>query len=203
MAHLIQRPRSHRHPIPKPTHFDPIIPTPIRARAYNDLYQHPECIKNSIKWNPNLMLVLIASESGSKVSRFDAGFNTPILRVKMGPTDGGLIMVPVQHTRSSVPQYWPVLTPLNLVISSFPWDQGGSKWGHPGGPIWPYLTPYTTPLYARARTMICQKCRFIKNGIKTTFKERYPGAPKWLPFWVLEMARTDDATCYPSVYLYP
>ena len=35
-----------------PTHFAPRIPTPVRARAYNDLHQHQGCIKTSIKWDP-------------------------------------------------------------------------------------------------------------------------------------------------------
>ena len=32
----------------------------VRARAYNDLHQHQGCIKTSIKWDPILMLFLIA-----------------------------------------------------------------------------------------------------------------------------------------------
>ena len=105
MAHLIQRPGSHGHPIPKPTHFDPIIPTPIRARAYNDLYQHPECIKNSIKWNPNLMLVLIASESGSRGSRFDAGFH----RAHFDPQNG-----PLKMARSDLARQIQYISPLSI-----------------------------------------------------------------------------------------
>ena len=57
----------------------------VRARAYNDLHQHPECIKIGIKWGPYLMLVLIASESGSDGSRFDAGFNTVHFEGQNGP----------------------------------------------------------------------------------------------------------------------
>ena len=48
--------------------FEPIltlIRIPVRARAYNDLHQHPGCVKNSIKMGSILMLVLTAPESGS------------------------------------------------------------------------------------------------------------------------------------------
>ena len=61
------------------------IPIIVRARAYNDLYQHQGCVKTSIKWDPILMLVLTAPESGSKVSRFDAGFNRAHFEGQNGP----------------------------------------------------------------------------------------------------------------------
>ena len=68
---------AHLIPPSDPAHFAPSITIIVRARAYNDLHQHPGCVKNSIKWGPHLMLVLTAPESGSRGSRFDAGFNTP------------------------------------------------------------------------------------------------------------------------------
>ena len=73
---------------PKWGQFEPIltlIRIPVRARAYNDLYQHPGCVKNSIKIGSILMLVLTAPESGSHGSRFDAGFNTVHFEGQNGP----------------------------------------------------------------------------------------------------------------------
>ena len=81
MAHRIRVPGSHT----KSSTFRLEIPTLVRARAYNDLYQHPGCVKNSIKIGSILMLVLTAPESGSLGSRFDAGFNTVHFDPQNGP----------------------------------------------------------------------------------------------------------------------
>ena len=71
------------------------------------------------------------------------------------------------------------------------------------GPFWVFLTCLRYPLRARARTMICQKCRFIKNGIKTRSSGGIQG-PKMRPhFGALKMARTDDVTGYTSISLHP
>ena len=79
-----------------PAHFALRIPIPVRARAYRDLYQHPGCVKNSIKWGPHLMLVLTAPESGPSWTGFDAGFHRPHFEGQ----NGVLKMAhPIRHTR--------------------------------------------------------------------------------------------------------
>ena len=78
----------------------------------------------------------------------------------------------------------------------------GSKMGWFRGPFGPSDTPNTIPLHARARTMICQKCRFIKNGIKTASSRGIRGPQNGPHFGALKMTRMYGDTVYPSISVY-